>query len=173
MRRALLLAAAASVLAASARAQQPIATQQQPPTTEIFKCKGADGHWTYTNDRREAEKQKCEVVTRQVNVAPAPPPPSRPAATRIPRPGDFPKESASDRASARERQREILEQELASEQTALAKAKQELAAQEAVRSGDERNYARVEERLRPYKDTVETHEKNIEALRRELNNLYR
>ncbi|HYL23965.1 MAG TPA: DUF4124 domain-containing protein, partial [Burkholderiales bacterium] len=139
---------------------------------EIFKCKGADGHWTYTNDRREAEKQKCEVVTRQVNVAPAPQPP-RPAATRIPRPTDFPKESASDRASARERQREILEQELANEQTALAKAKQDLAAQEAVRSGNERNYARVEERLQPYKDTVETHEKNIEALRRELNNLYR
>ncbi len=42
-----------------------------------------------------------------------------------------------------------------------------------MRSGDERNYARVEERLQPYKDSVETHEKNIEALRRELNNLYR
>jgi flagellar biosynthesis/type III secretory pathway protein FliH len=169
MRRALFLVVAASVLAAPSRAQQPVATQQTP-TTEIFKCKGADGHWTYTNDRREAEKQKCEVVTRQVNVAPAPPPQraSTPAAR-----GGFPKESASDRASARERQREILEQELAGEQAALAKAKQDLAAQEAVRSGSERNYARVEERLQPYKDTVETHEKNIEALRRELNNLYR
>jgi len=172
MLRALLLLAAATVLAVQARAQQPVATEQTP-ATEIFKCKGADGHWTYTNDRREAERQKCEVVTRQVNVAPAPPPSQRPAATRSPRPTDFPKESASDRASARERQREILEQELASEQTALAKAKQDLAAQEAVRSGDERNYARVEERLQPYKDSVETHEKNIEALRRELNNLYR
>ena len=30
-----------------------------------------------------------------------------------------------------------------------------------------------EERLQPYKDSIETHEKNIEALRRELNNLYR
>jgi len=173
MLRALLLLAAASVLADPARAQQPVATQQTP-TTEIFKCKSADGHWTYTNDRREAEKQKCEVVTRQVNVAPAPPPQRATApAARIPRPTDFPKESASDRASARERQREILEQELTNEQTALAKAKQDLAAQEAVRSGDERNYARVEERLQPYKDTVETHEKNVEALRRELNNLYR
>jgi septal ring factor EnvC (AmiA/AmiB activator) len=172
MRHALLLVAAA-VLAAPARAQQPIATQQQPPTTEIFKCKGADGHWTYTNDRREAEKQKCEVVTRQVNVAPAPPQRPPAPAARVGRPFDFPKESPTDRASARERQREILEQELANEQTALAKAKQDLAAQEAVRSGNERNYARVEERLQPYKDTVETHEKNIEALRRELNNLYR
>ena len=42
-----------------------------------------------------------------------------------------------------------------------------------MRSGEERNYARVQERLQPFKDSIETHEKNIEALRRELNYLYR
>jgi septal ring factor EnvC (AmiA/AmiB activator) len=176
MLRAFVPTAAAVILAASAHAQQPPPPPSPPAATEIFKCKGPDGHWTYTNDRREAEKMKCEVVTRQVNVAPAPPLPAQqrpsPSAGRG-RPADFPRESAADRASARDRQREILEQELATEQTALSKARQDLAAQEAVRSGDERNYARVEERLQPYKDTVETHEKNIEALRRELNNLYK
>ncbi len=126
---------------------------------EIFKCRDAKGHWTYTNDRRQAEKQKCESVTREVNVAPAS------------KPGAFPRESARDNQSARERQRQILQQELATEQEALARARQELAAQEAVRSGDERNYARVQERLQPFKDSVETHEKNIAALRRELANL--
>src|SRR5919106_6247309 len=136
--------------------------------TEIFKCKGADGHWTYTNDRREAERQKCELVTRQVNVAPAQKPAPRNSTAR---PNEFPKESATDRAKAQSRQREILEKELAAEQASLAKARQDLAAQEAVRSGDERNYARVEERLRPFKDSVETHEKNIEALKHELSNL--
>jgi|SRR4051812_23337237 hypothetical protein len=146
-----------ATLAASARAQQ---------VTEIFKCKGADGHWTYTNDRREAEKQKCEVVTRQINVAPAQKAPPRSAT-----PGQFPRETPQDSANAKVRQRDILEKELAQEQTALAKAKEELAAQESVRSGNERNYARVEERLQPFKDSVETHEKNIEALRRELANL--
>lgn len=153
MCRAAALAALAVLLAGPAHAQG---------VTEIWKCKGADGRWTYTNDRNEAEKLKCETVTRQVNVAPATKPP----------PG-FPKESASQRANARERQREVLEKELATEEAALAKAKQDLAAQEAVRTGDERNYARVQERLQPYKDSVETHEKNIEALRRELANLYR
>jgi septal ring factor EnvC (AmiA/AmiB activator) len=148
---------------------------QEQAVTEIFKCRSADGRWTYTNDRREAEKQKCEIVTRQVNVAPAPKPPPAPAAApgKSARPGEFPKETPSERLSARERQREILEKELAAERTALAKAREDLAAQEAVRSGNERNYARVEERLQPFKDNVETHEKNIEALRRELNNLYR
>ena len=133
--------------------------------TEIWKCKGTDGKWTYTNDRNEAEKLKCETVTRQVNVAPATKAPANSTG--------FPKESAEQRASARDRQRAVLEKELATEQTALAKAKQDLAAQEAIRSGDERNYARVEQRLQPYKDSVETHEKNIEALKRELTNLNR
>lgn len=174
MLRASFTVLGAAVLAASAHAQQPQPPQSSPPVTEIFKCKGPDGHWTYTNDRREAEKQKCEVVTRQVNVAPLPPQrPASPAQKGARSPAEFPKETPAERASARERQREILEKELANEQTALAKAKQELAAQESVRMGDERNYARVEERLQPYKDSVETHEKNIEALRRELNNLYR
>ena len=162
MFRAAVFVVMAALVGAPARAQQQV--------TEIFKCKGADGHWTYTNDRREAEKQKCEVVTRQVNVAPAT---KAPPASRNARPGEFPKETAAERASGRERQREILEKELVTEQAALAKARQELAAQEAVRTGEERNYARVQERLQPYKDSIETHEKNIEALRRELNNLYR
>jgi hypothetical protein len=142
-----------------------VAVPAHAQVTEIFKCKSPDGHWTYTNDRREAEKQKCEVVTRQVNVAPTPKAQPRPA------PGAFPKESPQDQASAKARQREILERELAQEQAALAKAQQELIAQESVRSGNERNYARVEERLQPFKDSVETHQKNIEALRRELANL--
>ena len=179
MPRALTLTLAAALAAASAHAQQqqPPAQPSQQQPVEIWKCRGSDGHWTYTNDRREAEKQKCEVVTRQINVAPAPPPPPKPApgagrSTARP-PGEFPKESPAERSSARERQRDILEKELATEQAALAKAKQELATQEATRSGEERNYARVEERLQPYKDSIETHEKNIEALRRELNNLYR
>jgi hypothetical protein len=164
MFRAAMLLVIGALVAGPARAQQP-------QVTEIFKCKGRDGHWTYTNDRREAEKQKCEVVTRQVNVAPAqkgsPPP------TRTARPTEFPKETPVERATGRDRQRLILENELATEQAALAKAREELAAQEQTRSGDERNYARVLERLQPYKDSIETHEKNIEALKRELSNLYR
>jgi hypothetical protein len=135
--------------------------------TEIFKCRDARGHWTYTNDRRQAEKEKCELVASQINVAP----PQK--GNRAGSPSSFPRESSADRASAKGRQREILEKELASEESALTKARQALAEQEAVRSGDERNYARVEERLKPYKESVETHQKNIEALRREIANLNR
>ena len=139
------------------------------PRTEIYKCVDSTGRPHYTNDLRETTGQKCQLVTRQINVAPPPPPPRQSRAS----PGEFPRESANDRASAKGRQREILQKELASEQADLERARQALAEQEAVRSGDERNYAKVLERLQPFKDRVETHEKNVEALRRELANIDR
>ena len=132
--------------------------------TEIYKCYDENGRPLYTSDKRDTRGKKCELVSREVNVVPSPP---------ARKPAAFPKESASDRASAKGRQREILEKELASEQQLLAKAQKDLADQEAIRTGDERNYARVLERLQPYKDSVETHQKNIEALKRELANLNR
>jgi hypothetical protein len=55
----------------------------------------------------------------------------------------------------------------------LADARKKLSEQEAIRSGNEQNYAKVLERLKPYQDTVEVHEKNVEALKRELGNLSR
>jgi chromosome segregation ATPase len=131
--------------------------------TEIFKCVDASGRASYTNDKRETAGKQCEVVTTQINVAPPPKPAAR----------SFPRESAADRVGATGRQRDILEKELAAEEQDLVKARQALAEQEAVRSGDERNYARVLERLQPYKDRIETHEKNIEALKRELSGLSR
>ena len=138
--------------------------QAQAQRTEIYKCVDAAGRASYTNDKRETAGKQCEVVTTQINVAPPPKPASRSA---------FPRESAADRQNAASRQREILEKELAAEQQELARAREELAAQEAVRYGDERNYTRVLERLQPFKDRIETHEKNIEALRRELSSLSR
>ena len=53
----------------------------------------------------------------------------------------------------------------------LKLAQQKLAEQEQVRTGDERNFAKVTERLQPYKDKLDQHQKNVEALQKELANL--
>ncbi|HRG72082.1 MAG TPA: DUF4124 domain-containing protein, partial [Thauera aminoaromatica] len=37
--------------------------------------------------------------------------------------------------------------------------------------GDERNYQKVLERVRPFKDRVELHKRNVDALRREISGL--
>lgn len=137
------------------------ATPALAQVTEIYKCYDENGRPLYTSDKRDTRGKKCDLVSREINVVPLPPPKA------------FPKETPSQRASAKGRQREILEKELTSEEQLLAKARKDLADQEAIRTGDERNYARVLERLQPYKDSVETHQKNIEALRRELSNLSR
>jgi hypothetical protein len=132
--------------------------------TEIYKCTDKGGRPLYTSDKKDMDGKKCELVSREVNVVPAQKP------LPAPRAGGFPRESASDRAFAKGRQRSILEQELTTEEGLLAQAKQALAEQEAIRNGDERNYARVLERLQPYKDNVDLHQKNIEALKREIGN---
>jgi chromosome segregation ATPase len=67
--------------------------------------------------------------------------------------------------------RKILESELQNEQQLLADAQQKLTEQESIRNGDERNYARVQDRLKPYQDAVEQHTKNIAQLRDELGRL--
>src|SRR5205823_5303764 len=145
------------VLAAPAYAQ----------VTEIYKCVDGTGRSLYTSDKRDTAGKKCDLVSREINVVPAQQIPVQRPSVSSSRSG-FPRESASERANAKERQREILEKELATEQQLLAKAQQD-----PVRSGDERNYARVLERLQPYKDSLEVHQKNVEALHRELSNLNR
>ncbi len=55
--------------------------------------------------------------------------------------------------------------EIAAAEKRLADAKQKLADQEAVRFGDERNYARVLERLKPYQEAVEDAEKLLQELK--------
>jgi len=136
----------------------------QAQVTEIYKCVQPNGRSLYTSDKRETTGRKCELVSRQVNVVPA---------SKGQSPAGFPRETQAQRNDARERQRAILQKELASEEASLSAARKDLAAQEAIRTGEEKNYAKVEERVQPFRDIVETHQKNIEALRRELGNLSR
>jgi len=132
-----------------------------------WRCLDSNGKIHFTNIKDETSGKDCKVVhSQRVTVVPAQPAP-KPAA----RPAGFPKESAGDRMSARDRQRTTLETELKSEEALLAKAKAELAEQESIRLGDEKNYAKVLERLQKYKDNVELHAKNADELRKELGKL--
>jgi septal ring factor EnvC (AmiA/AmiB activator) len=134
-------------------------------TETIWNCKDGTGRTHVTNLKEDTVGKDCRVIQQQrVTVVPA---------AKSKSPAGFPKESPSDRVVSKAKQRDTLDQELKQEELMLTDAKKKLADQEAVRSGDEKNYARVLERLKPYKDTVEVHEKNIEALKRELGNLSR
>lgn len=139
----------------------------QAAVETLWNCKDKDGRTILTNQQQDTVGKECRVVQQQrVTVVP-----SNKGASKSSQ--NFPKESSSDRMAAKDKQRATLERELQQEEALLADAKRKLSEQEQIRTGDEKNYARVEERLQPYKDAVEVHNKNIEALKRELANVYR
>ena len=119
---------------------------------QVYKCPDAAGRPTYTNVKRDTVGKNCTLVSKEVQVVPATPVRDKP----------------STAVSRNENRRKILESELQNEQQLLADAQQKLAEQQNVRQGDERNYARVQERLKPFQEAVNLHSKNIEQLRDEL-----
>ena len=135
----------------------------------IWSCKDTNGRTHVTNLKEDTVGKECRIV-QQTRVTVVPAQAAKPIAKS---PAGFPKESASDRVTSKAKQKDTIAKELTQEESMLADARKKLAEQEAVRTGSESNYAKVLERLRPYKDTVEVHEKNVEALKRELNNLSR
>ena len=138
----------------------------QAAVETLWNCKDKDGRTILTNQQQDTVGKECRVVQQQrVTVVPSK------AGSKSSQ--NFPKESSSDRMAAKDKQRQTLEKELSQEEGLLADAKRKLSEQEQIRTGDEKNYAKVLERLQPYKDAIEVHSKNIEALKRELANLYR
>lgn len=83
----------------------------------------------------------------------------------------LPKVDGETQKKRDDERRRILDTELANEQQQLEAARVKLAEQEAIRTGDERNYQRFLDRVQPFRDAVSNHERNIEAIRREISNL--
>jgi hypothetical protein len=128
---------------------------------EVYKCPDASGRPTYTNVKRDTVGKNCTLVSKEVSVVPAQTP-ARAAPSSA---------SSGTSATRDESRRKILESELQNESQLLTDARQKLAEQEGIRVGDERNFSKVQERLRPFHQAVDQHTKNIEQLRGELGRL--
>lgn len=128
---------------------------------DIWECVDDSGNKRFTNIRSEA--RGCRLLhVSPPNTVPAAKPQAR--AT----PPDFPRVDGETQRQRDVDRRRILEQELAAEQKLLEQARKELAVQDSMRLGSERNYQRVLDRLEPYKRKVKIHEDNIANLKREL-----
>lgn len=140
---------------------------------EIYKCVEDGGRITYSN----LQSKGCT----RLNVGPpasAPATKSEVPAQRTSGATGFPKVDSGTQRWRDDDRRRILDQELANEQTALQAARKTLEEQEAIIQPDERNIAgrginsaKLEQRLQPLRDKVSLHERNIEALRKEISNL--
>lgn len=135
---------------------------------DIYKCVDGAGHVTYSNIvQKGCQKLNLEPLS---SIPPPPKPAAKPANGAQHTPAGFPRVDAETQKKRDGDRRKILDDELAAEMKQLEEAKKALAEQEAVRLGSERNYQKFIDRVQPYRDAVTVHERNIEALKRELAN---
>ncbi|MBT0959652.1 DUF4124 domain-containing protein [Denitromonas iodatirespirans] len=139
---------------------------------DVYKCVETDPvtgqkRVTYTNTRGA---KGCERLSEDLPVSSVPgaAPAKKPGASS---PGAFPRVSSDDQRARDAERRKLLEGELAAEQAALEEARKAFAEADAVRYGNERNYQKKLDRLQPFKEAVEQHERNVEALQKELSGL--
>ncbi|MEO1767022.1 DUF4124 domain-containing protein [Thiobacter aerophilum] len=129
-----------------------------PAPAEIYKFVDENGRVTYTNIPRKG------AIKLDIGGAEAPARNRNHAG-----PGNFPKVDAKTQRQRDDLRRQILEDELASEQRALAEARRALQEGEAAHLPEEAgNPQKTQERLKRLREAVALHERNIAALRREL-----
>lgn len=140
---------------------------------DVYVCVDGSGKKEYRNT---GETRGCKRVDLPgITMIPAPPKKApvqtvsaKPASAA---PADFPKVDAGTQKARDNDRRQILLDEMKSEEQKLAGLKQEFNNGEPERRGDERNYAKYQERVASLKEGIDRSEKNIEALKREINNL--
>lgn len=129
----------------------------------VYKCVEPNGGVLFTDTSRPG----CKLLDLP-NAIPAPAARRGPAIQQSVSPANFPRvDNAAQRARDNDR-REILEDELRSEEKKLADLKREFNNGEPERNGNERNYAKYQERVAQMRDNLARAAKNVEALKREI-----
>jgi len=132
---------------------------------DIYKSVDKDGHVTYSSAPiKNGKKLYLEPLPTMV-------PPAKPSPK-----SDFPKVNSEQQTERDDIRRRILINELDSEASQLEKAKQDLteASPEVYRNAEGkifRNVARYDEKIKLLTKQIESHEKNISAIKTELSKL--
>jgi len=139
----------------------------------IYKCTPPNGSIEYTDVNRGSY---CKSMELPGTLVPAPASARRPAASpRIAAPaatpGDFPRVDGAEQRARDADRRAILEDELKTETQKLNELRKEFNGGEPERRGDERNYAKYQERVAAMRDSISRSEKNVDALKREIANI--
>lgn len=137
----------------------------------VYRCPGPPVLYTSEITDKEARERGCRTIEGAPITVVAPP-------RRTPVPGTSPSaKSEGPKVDPKEQQkrdsdaRAILEAELRREEDALAALLKEFNNGEPDRRGDERNYARYQERVEEMRNSIARKQADIAALRRELSKL--
>ncbi|WP_198116564.1 DUF4124 domain-containing protein [Massilia rhizosphaerae] len=142
----------------------------------VYKCLDKNGRVEFT----DINKPGCKVLDLPGYIAaPAPAPRAAPPVTmrqgtgRPPTasPVNFPRVDTATQRARDDDRRAILEDELRSEEKKLADLKRDFNNGEPERQGNEKNYAKYQERVAQMRDDIGRSEKNVEALKREISNI--
>lgn len=138
-----------------------------PATAQtIYKCTDANGGTLISNARVD---KNCKAIVSGPEPS-ATPPKARPAsagAAANPTPSGFPRVGEDTQKARDGDRRHILEQELANEQRSLEQARKDLAQQESLRTANDGR----QEAVQAARERVGQHERNIQAIQKELSNL--
>lgn len=140
---------------------------------EVYVCVDENGVKEYKNTGVTKGCRKVDLP--DVTTVPAPvrksAPAPAPTAKATTTPPEFPRVDTGTQKTRDGERRQILSDELKAEERKLSELKQEFNNGEPERRGDERNYAKYQDRVASLKDDIGRTEKNVEALRRELDKL--
>ncbi len=144
--------------------------------SDVFLCVNDNGSKEYKNT---GTTKGCKRVDLQgINMIPAPASAAnaRPvlqtvAARSTASPPDFPKIDTSTQKARDNDRRQILRDEMKAEAGKLSNLQKDFNNGQPERQGNERNYAKYQERVASMKEDITRSEKNIEALKREMANL--
>lgn len=133
-------------------------TASAAQASTLYRCTDESGIVLYTNQK--TTQKRCTVLS--VQVPPAPDAGAgKPRSASTPTPGDFPRVSGTEQKARDGDRRAILDRELANEQANLDKARQASATAVTL----------PPDRQQTLKNTIALHERNIEALKKEIGNL--
>jgi len=143
----------------------------QDGAKQVYRCPGPPVLYTDSLSPQEAKDKGCRTIEGApvtVVAAPQRPRAAAPAASGgASRPGDQKIDPAAQRARDSDARR-ILADELQREEDRLAAMKQEFGNGEPERRGDERNFAKYQERVAEMRAAIQRKEADVAALRREL-----
>lgn len=136
---------------------------------QIYRCVDANGRPLYT----DVKVGKCQLIDTGPPAASAPIPAVRTpgSSATASTPASFPRVENAQQKARDEERREILNDELRAEEKKLADLKTVFNNGEPERQGNERNYAKYQERVASMRDEIGRTERNIESLRREIGNI--
>lgn len=139
--------------------------------TDVYLCVDDSGKKEYKNTGATRGCKRIDLP----NITMIPAPKRQAMQTVVAKPAsappEFPKVDGTTQKARDSDRRQILLDEMKNEEQKLAALQKEFNSGEPERRGDERNYAKYQERVATMKEDMSRTEKNIDALRRELVNL--